>query len=263
MTSDHHDTDAFREATFRRVDLAGASFREVDLSRATIRDSDVRGLRIVASMVDEVVIDGHEGVGRVVVDDVEVTEFVRAELDRRHPERVLVREMRTVDEVRRAWAVVCQRWDDALAHAATLPEPTLHERVEGEWSFVETLRHLVFATDGWVGRMLLDGAFPYSPLGLPPSDVSAADAADIGLDVDARPSYAETVELYAGRRAAVRRVVDELTDSRLGEIRTAALAAPAWGVESHPVGECLRVLMDEYCEHRRFAERDLVVLEVR
>jgi len=49
-------------------------------------------------------------------------------------------------------------------------------------------------------------------------------------------------------------------DSRLGELRTAALAAPAWGVESHAVGECLRVLKDEYCEHRRFAERDLAVL---
>jgi hypothetical protein len=81
--------------------------------------------------------------------------------------------------------------------------------------------------------------------------------------VDARPSYAETVALHAERRAAVRRVVDELTDSRLGEMRTAALAAPAWGVESHSVGECLRVLMDEYCEHRRFAERDLAVLEAR
>jgi hypothetical protein len=95
-------------------------------------------------------------------------------------------------------------------------------------AFPRELRHLVFATDGWVGRMLLDGAFPYSPWGLPPSDVSTADAADIGLDVDARPSYAETVALHAERRAAVRRVVDELTDSRLGETRTAALAAPAW-----------------------------------
>ena len=53
-----------------RVDLSGASLREVDLSGATIRDSDVTGLRIVASVVDDVHLSGHEGVGRVVVDDV-------------------------------------------------------------------------------------------------------------------------------------------------------------------------------------------------
>jgi len=47
MTTDHRDTDAFRGATFRRVDLSGASLREVDLSGTTIRDSDVTGLRIV------------------------------------------------------------------------------------------------------------------------------------------------------------------------------------------------------------------------
>ena len=130
MTADHHDTDAFRGATFRRVDLAGASLREVDLSGATIRDSDVTGLRIVASVVDDVHLNGHEGVGRVVVDDVDVTAYVTAELDRRHPERVLVREMRSADDVRAAWAVVDPMWDDAVAHAASVPEPLLHERVE-------------------------------------------------------------------------------------------------------------------------------------
>ena len=244
-------TNAFRGAAFTAADLSGATFRDCDLS----------GVRITGSRVADLRVSGYGGA--VVVNDVDVTGFVTAELDRRYPERLQLRGMGTADEYRVMWETVERRWAETIARAERLPEAVRHERVAGEWSFVETLRHLVFATDGWVGRMLLDGAFPYSPLGLPPSDVSAADAADIGLDVDARPTYAETVELYAGRRAAVRRVVDELTDSRLGEIRTAALAAPAWGVESHPVGECLRVLMDEYCEHRRFAERDLAVLEAR
>jgi hypothetical protein len=31
----------------------------------------------------------------------------------------------------------------------------LHESVAGEWSFTETLRHLVFATDAWVRRAVL------------------------------------------------------------------------------------------------------------
>ena len=73
----------------------------------------------MASVVDDVHLYGHEGVGRVVVDDVDVTAYVAAELDRRHPERVLVREMRSADDVRAAWAVVDGMWDDAVAHAAT------------------------------------------------------------------------------------------------------------------------------------------------
>jgi len=262
MTIDHHDTDAFREATFRRVDLAGASFREVDLSHVTIRDSDVRGLRIVASMVDEVVIDGHEGVGRVVVDDVEVTEFVRAELDRRHPERVLVREMRTVEEVRRAWAVVGQQWDDALAHAATLPEPLLHERVQGEWSFVETMRHLVFACDIWVGRMLSDEPGDFHPLGLPPTDTTDDGAAAMGLTLDATPSFAEVELLHRQARERFDETLARVTDADLATVRTAVLS-PDWGEESFPVFECLRVVVGEHAEHLRFALRDLAVLEAR
>jgi DinB superfamily len=31
----------------------------------------------------------------------------------------------------------------------------LHESVGGEWSFIETLRHLVFATDSWIRRAIL------------------------------------------------------------------------------------------------------------
>ena len=34
----------------------------------------------------------------------------------------------------------------------------LHRSVDGEWSFIETLRHLVFATDAWVRRAMLGDA---------------------------------------------------------------------------------------------------------
>jgi hypothetical protein len=259
-TESHHDTDAFRGATFRRVDLSGASLREVDLSRATIRDSDVRGLRIVASMVDEVVINGHEGVGRVVVDDVEVTAYVAAELDRRHPERVLVREMRSADAVRAAWAVVDGLWDDAVEHAATVPAPLLDERVEGEWSFLETMRHLVFADDIWVGRMLSDEPGPFHPLGVPPTDTTDAAAAEMGLTLEARPSFDEVVALHRERRRSFTDLLLRVEDADLPRARTAVLA-PDWGEESFPVLECLTVVVREHCEHLRFAMRDLSVLE--
>src|SRR5215211_4441379 len=50
---------------------------------------------------------------------------------------------------------VVSRWDAVVRRALALPEDLLHERVDGEWSFIETLRHLVFATDAWVLRAAL------------------------------------------------------------------------------------------------------------
>jgi hypothetical protein len=38
---------------------------------------------------------------------------------------------------------------------------------------------------------------------------------------------------------------------------------PAWGEETHTVRACLRTVLQEVCEHRRFAERDLAVLTGR
>ena len=264
MTADHHDTDAFRGATFRRVDLAGASLREVDLSGATIRDSDVRGLRIVASMVDDVVINGHEGVGRVVVDDVEVTAYVTAELDRRHPERVLVREMRSADDVRAAWAVVdghVGRRRRARRHAC--PSRCSNERVEGEWSFLETVRHLVFADDIWVGRMLSDEPGPFHPLGVPPTDTTEDAAAEMGLTLDATPV------VRRGRGPAPRappRVHRPLLRVKDADLPPGAhrRARPGLGRGVVPgAWSACTVVVREHAEHLRFALRDLAVLEAR
>ena len=81
----HANTRAFR----------GASFHDADLGGATFRDCDLRGARIVSSFVDGLVVSGFSGrSGPVVVDDVDVSDFVAAELDRRHPERVRLREAR-------------------------------------------------------------------------------------------------------------------------------------------------------------------------
>jgi len=42
-----------------------------------------------------------------------------------------------------------------------------------------------------------------------------------------------------------------------------SVIAPAWGEETHTGGECLRVLLEECSSHRRYAERDVAVLEAR
>jgi uncharacterized damage-inducible protein DinB len=251
MPEDYHQTRQFH----------GASFRESDLNGATFRDCDLRNVRIASSWVDDMRITGFDGrAGIVTVDDVVVTEYVTAELDRRHPERVQVRQARTADEVRAAWATLEDLWALTVARAEALPEERRQERVEDEWSVTETLRHLVFAIDSWVGNMLLGEPAAYHRLGLAPTDFSADAARQVGMDVGATPSWREVLDAHAERRAKVRDVLATLRDEDLEQPRTGAMA-PGEDPETVTVGHCLRVILNEHCEHRRFAVRDLAVLE--
>ena len=86
--------------------------------------------------------------------------------------------------------------------ARSLTEAQRQQRVDGEWSLVETLRHLVFVTDAWFGRCVLDRADPYHPLGLAPTFL---DGAPFGLDATATPSFADVLAVRAGRTAEVER----------------------------------------------------------
>ncbi len=159
-------TDAFRAADFSVVDLSGKRFVDCDLSGATIVDSVLVDVD-VSGYVDHFVING-----------VDVTAFVDAELDRRHPERVQLRQVRDADGFRAMWETVERIWADATARAERLPEPARSDRVDGEWSFAETLRHLVFITDAWVRRTVLDEPMPYDRIGVVQSWYPPADAAN-------------------------------------------------------------------------------------
>ena len=245
----------------RTAQFRGARFRESDLQGATFRDSDLRDVRISSCAVDGLRITGFDGrAGTVTVDDVDVTDHVSTELDRRHPERVQLREMRTLDDYRAMWVTLERLWSDTLTRAEALPEDLRRERVDGEWSFVETVRHLVFAIDSWAGRMILDEATPYHRLGLPPSDFPEEVHPLMGIDSQADPTYGEVAAVYAGRREMLRGVLDRLTAAELTETRSGALT-PGFDEESFSVDHCVRVMLREHCEHRRFAVRDLTVLE--
>lgn len=261
MAVEYTRTGELREATFRQADLHGATFDQVDLGGATIRDSDLRGLRIASSWVDELQITGFDGAaGVVVVDDVVVTDFVAAELDRRHPERVRLREVRTAQDVRDMWATIERLWDETCVRAQGLPQERRHERVHGEWSVVETLRHLVFAVDSWLGQMLrAPEPTPYHPSGLPPSDMPTEAFAPLGIDPQARPGWDEAVAAFRERRSQVREYVAGLRDEDFAQVRTGVLD-PGGEPERTTVEHCLRVILREHVEHRRFAERDLEAL---
>jgi hypothetical protein len=64
------------------------------------------------------------------------------------------------------------------------------------------------------------------------------------------------------RLAVVRGIVDQLTDDELTRTSKGQLPA-AWEEPPPPLHECLRVVMEEEIEHRRYAVRDLAALEAR
>ena len=224
------------------------------------RDCDLSGARITSSIVDDLRVDGFDGAaGSVVVDGVDVSAHVAAELDRRFPERVQLREARTADELRAAWATVQRLWEETLAEASARPEAELHEQVEGEWSFVETLRHLVFAVDCWVGRMLAEADGPFDPLGVPPTDHDRDQLPALGLDPDREVAVDEVVPVLRRQWEAVHEAFARVDDADLDQHRTAQIV-PAEAAETVTVRHCLSVVLNEHAQHRRFAVRDLQAL---
>jgi hypothetical protein len=107
---------------------------------------------------------------------------------------------------------------------------------------------------------VLDEPMPYHHLGYPHSELPAADAAAIGLDLDARPSFEEVMEIRVERVAVVRGVLRGLTDEDLERLCSRA-PTPDFPDERHTVRQCMRTVMNEECEHHRYAVRDLAVLE--
>ena len=84
----------------------------------------------------------------------------------------------------------------------------------------------MFATDAWASRTVLDDPMPYHRLGYTHSSYPPADAAALGVDLDARPSFDEVMEVRTDRMALVRGIVDGLTDDEL-ERRCARRPRPA------------------------------------
>jgi hypothetical protein len=236
----------------------GASFTREDFTGATFRDCDLRQVKVTDSWLVDVSLSGL--VGNLVVNDVDVTAYVEGELDKRHPERVQLRAMRTAGDYRAMWDTIENLWSPTVACAGRLPERALHQRVDDEWSFVETLRHLIFATDKWAGYTILDKPVPYHRLGLPCTAYPPADAAALGIDFDVRPPLAEVLEVRGTRMTVVRGIVDGLTDDDL-ERECPRLPGPGEPEGTYTLGRCLNVIMNEECEHRRYAVRDLAVLE--
>ena len=210
------------------------------------------------AVVVDVTITGE--VQNLRVNGVDVVPLLEAELNRLYPDRVKMRPT-DADGVREAWEVLERLWPETIDRARGFTAEQLHERVDGEWSFIETLRHLVFVTDAWVSRALLGDPSPWDPLSLPHDDMD--DEPSVPRDREVRPSLDEVLAVREDRLAIVRRVVADLTDEQLGGTTTAVVEPGYPESESFPVSRCLQALLDEEWQHRLYAERDLDALEAR
>ncbi|OIJ27869.1 DinB family protein [Nocardioides luteus] len=239
------ETDRFRGALITQSDVGGLEIRDCWFEER---------LKIVDCWGRDVYLGGD--FKRVVVNDVDVTAYVEAELDRIEPNRVLAREAETAEEIRAAWAAVEATWAATVEQARQLPEELLHQQVDGEWSFIETLRHLLHASDKWLGNPVLEEDDPYHPLGYGPGGV---DETGTGLTVDADPSLDEVLRPRLARMATMRDFVAEVTDADLDRLctRTPVGNDPE---ADYSVRRCLKVVLAEEAEHHRYAVRDLAAL---
>jgi hypothetical protein len=244
-----------RDATLYRVQLAGAKMRRIDFSGVQIRGALFHGARLLGVELVDVEVYGE--LQNVVVNGVDIGPLVEAELDRRMPERATMRPD-DADGFREAWSTLERLWTSTVERARTFPESHLHRSVDDEWSFIQTLRHLNFASAAWVGRMVLGDPSPWHPLDLPWDEAPGWEG--IPWDRDAQPSLDEVLAVRRERQAMVDEVMASLTDEQLAA--SVSRTEPGWPqAENFPVAECLRIILIEEWEHRLYAERDLTKLQ--
>jgi hypothetical protein len=232
--------------SFEYQDLSGAEFWGVELSGATFRDVDLTGAKLTRVFLVNVDIDAL--VDRVVINGVDITDYVN-ERDTWYPLRALIRTPEP-EGMRTALTALEDVWSATIARARELPDAKLHQSVNGEWSFVETLRHLVFAIDKWFTVPLVGGEF--HPMGLP--NRGSADFPWPGLDRHAAPTFAEAVEARAERLTRLRTYLETLALANL--TNTVEILENG----TNPIQECLFTVFDEEFAHNRYASRDLALL---
>jgi uncharacterized damage-inducible protein DinB len=159
-----------------------------------------------------------------------------------------------VGAARERVATTRNRLETTIARASTFSEDELQQRVNDEWSAVESLRHIVLVIDLWLSKAISGEKDPFHPMALPPSFMPPNLFPDSSIDPHARPSFAEACEVARDRITSVEEYVDTLTSDELSR-----------PIEAHAgtVGGALGVLFDELAAHDRFMNRDLDLLRQR
>ncbi len=230
-------------------DLRGTRIEQVDLTDSRLHGAFLVRTKVTGAWVHSLDLSGD--IQSLVVNGVEVADYVRGELQRRHPELEYL-ESRDVQGMQRAWTRVQEIAAATLDNARRLPPVMLDASVDGEYSYLQTLRHLVFAIDRWITGPVLGRAEPFHPLGYPYDSAPPVELAP--LDLDAVPSLDEVLQVRAERTGFVEELVGNATDESLARV----VHSPNGGTTT--VGDCIRVVMIEEWWHHRYADRDLAVL---
>jgi DinB superfamily/Pentapeptide repeats (8 copies) len=229
---------------FEDRDLSDSVFWGVDLRKSLFRDADLSHSRFFHVSMSEVSVDGV--IDRLVVNGVDVTNFVNTN-DRWYPLR---NELSPADEVgvRSTWSRLMAEWEKLYAHVDDLSESVLMQSVNGEWSFRDTLRHMLFVHDKWF-NWPLGNQRTFSPIGLP--NTGSQGGAWPGLDLASNPTYAETLIERRAQTQSFSKFVDNLNLAELPD--TSAVLENG----DMPTIMCVHAILEEEFEHLRYAWRDI------
>ncbi len=232
-------------------------FENEDWSGAVMRDMDLSNAKIVGALMTHASFSGE--IGGLKINEIEVAPLIARELERRYPERKRLFAT-DLDGMIEAFDIVFGKLEQTWERARVLTEEQRNQRVDEEWSLVETIRHLTFAVDAWIGRALLGRDDPFDPIALPPTFLPATGPG-MSCDPGARPSFEEALAVWNERVRMIREIVDGLTPEELERpIVTRGDGYPPAGHETKVIGP-LWIVIEESWWHNHFMNRDLDVIE--
>ncbi|MBN1810916.1 MAG: DinB family protein [Anaerolineae bacterium] len=234
-------------ATFEDVNLAGATIRNANLAGVTIRNANLEGFRIEDANIEGLMVFGFR-----------VDELIDAECDRRDPERARLK-MRNLCDPESVHEVMARLEEIRAAFRQRLcaTDVRLLAARPGadEWSALENVRHMLFAEDLYLNRLILQNDKPWNRLGLLPEFLQSRDGYE---DVGCEPS--KDLETVLAAWDAVH------TDMQafLADLTPERLQSPTRDLDgelSGTVGGILQGLTRHDLEHIRQAEAALAALE--
>jgi len=137
-----------------------------DFSGQTIRNISFKDAKIVAADLRNARFSGE--IGGLTINDIEVAPLIGAELSRLYPERAMLRPD-DIDGCSAALTLLEKQLTATHERADGLTFAEQNERIDDEWSCIESLRHIVFVIDAWLSGTIKGETDPYDPISLPPS----------------------------------------------------------------------------------------------
>jgi hypothetical protein len=249
----YSDTQEFEGASFVKASFRGAHFDRANFTGATVRFSDVSGVQMRGVDVGGLDIDSHDlFFGSLLVNGVDVVPLVDAELNRQFPGREL-QKAQTPEGLRDGWVAVQTAWQVTVSDT---PRDLVDAHVEDEWSLAQTLRHLILATDAWLGGAILGIRQPFLEIGQ-----IFTGAEGMGFDMSIfradPPAYEEVLQVRAEHQRQVTDFLATVTPEVLAEERDNPWGGDDW---RPTVGDCIRVILEEEWAHLRYIRRDLAQL---